>query len=93
MSKIGIYPGTFDPMTNGHLNIIQRSLKVVDKLIIGVADNLNKKPLLSIDERKNIITNDIYSLQQNNKNIEIHTVNGLLTEFAKNVKQIVLLEG
>ena len=49
MSKIGIYPGTFDPMTNGHLNIIQRSLKVVDKLIIGVADNLNKKPLLSID--------------------------------------------
>ena len=51
MSKIGIYPGTFDPMTNGHLNIIQRSLKVVDKLIIGVADNLNKKPLLSIDER------------------------------------------
>ena len=40
MAKIGIYPGTFDPMTNGHLNIIQRSLKVVDKLIIGVADNL-----------------------------------------------------
>ena len=39
MSKIGIYPGTFDPMTNGHLNIIQRSLKVVDKLSIGVADN------------------------------------------------------
>ena len=58
MSKIGIYPGTFDPMTNGHLNIIKRSLKVVDKLIIGVADNLNKKPLLSIDERKNIISND-----------------------------------
>ena len=83
MTKIAIYPGTFDPMTNGHLNIIQRSLKVVDKLIIGVADNLNKKPLLSIDERKNIIANDIHSLQQNNKNIEIHTVNGLLTEFAK----------
>ena len=45
--------------------ISKRSLKVVDKLIIGVADNLNKKPLLSIDERKNIIANDIYSLQQN----------------------------
>ena len=73
MSKIGIYPGTFDPMTNGHLNIIQRSLKVVDKLIIGVADNLNKKPLLSINERKNIIANDIHSLQQNNKKIEIRT--------------------
>ena len=59
MSKIGIYPGTFDPMTNGHLNIIQRSLKVVDKLIIGVADNLNKKPLLTIEERKDIIVKDI----------------------------------
>ena len=93
MSKIGIYPGTFDPMTNGHLNIIQRSLKVVDKLIIGVADNLNKKPLLSIDERKNIITNDIYSLQQNNKNIEIHTVNGLLTEFAKNFDADCIIRG
>ena len=47
MSKIGIYPGTFDPMTNGHLNIIKRSLKIVDMLIIGVADNQNKTPLLS----------------------------------------------
>ena len=93
MSKIGIYPGTFDPMTNGHLNIIQRSLKVVDKLIIGVADNLNKKPLLSIDERKNIITNDIYSLQHNNKKIEIHTVNGLLTEFAKKFDADCIIRG
>ena len=55
MSKIGIYPGTFDPMTNGHLNIIKRSLKIVDQLIIGIAENQNKKPLLSIDERKDII--------------------------------------
>ena len=93
MTKIGIYPGTFDPMTNGHLNIIQRSLKVVDKLIIGVADNLNKKPLLSVDERKNIIANDIYSLQQNNKNIEIHTVNGLLTEFAKKCDANCIIRG
>ena len=91
--KKAIYPGTFDPMTNGHLNIIQRSLKVVDKLIIGVADNLNKKPLLSIDERKNIIANDIYSLQQNNKNIEIHTVNGLLTEFAKKSDANCIIRG
>ena len=61
MSKIGIYPGTFDPMTNGHLNIIKRSLKIVDMLIIGVADNQNKTPLLSIEERKEIIENDLKS--------------------------------
>ena len=93
MSKIGIYPGTFDPMTNGHLNIIQRSLKVVDKLIIGVADNLNKTPLLSVDERKNIISNDIFSLKPNNKKIEIHTVSGLLTVFAKNFDADCIIRG
>ena len=59
MSKIGVYPGTFDPMTNGHLNIIKRSLNIVDQLIIGVADNQNKTPLLSIDERKDVIKNDL----------------------------------
>ena len=93
MSKIGIYPGTFDPMTNGHLNIIERSLKVVDKLIIGVADNQNKKPLLSIDERKNIIANDILSFQKGDKEIEIHTVSGLLTEFAKQFDANCIIRG
>jgi len=72
MSKIGIYPGTFDPMTNGHLNIIQRSLKVVDKLIIGVADNLNKKPLLSIDERKNIVSDFEYEFQMTGMNYQLN---------------------
>ena len=93
MAKIGIYPGTFDPMTNGHLNIIQRSLKIVDKLIIGVADNLNKKPLLSIDERKNIISNDVYFLQKTNKIIEIQNVNGLLTNFAKKFDADCIIRG
>ena len=60
MNKIGIYPGTFDPMTKGHFNIILRSLKIVDKLIVGVADNPNKRPLLSTDERINILKNQKY---------------------------------
>jgi len=93
MSKIGIYPGTFDPMTNGHLNIIKRSLKIVDKLIIGVADNLNKKPLLSIDERKDIIANDIKNLEISNKKIETYSVKGLLTEFAKTHKANCIIRG
>ena len=83
MVKIGVYPGTFDPLTNGHLNIIKRSLKIIDKLIIGVADNLNKTPLLSINERKEIIFNDLKLENLDKKNIEIYSVKGLLTEFAK----------
>ena len=83
MNKIGIYPGTFDPMTNGHMEIVKRSLKIVDKLIISVANNLNKIPLLSIEERKTIIKNDIIENNIEIVNIEIKTINGLLTDFAK----------
>ena len=93
MNKIGIYPGTFDPLTNGHLNIIVRSLKIVDKLIIAVADNPNKKPLLSINERINIIINDINSHDFNEKIIEIHSVKGLLTDFAKSFNACCIIRG
>ena len=93
MSKIGVYPGTFDPMTNGHLNIIKRSLKIVDILIIGVADNLNKTPLLTINERKDIILNDLKIANLENKNIKIHSVRGLLTEFAKSQNADFIIRG
>ena len=93
MDKIGIYPGTFDPMTNGHIDIVKRSLKIVDKLIISVADNVNKISLLSIEERKSIIYTDI---QENNieiVNIEIKTVTGLLTDFAKDNNASCIIRG
>ena len=61
--KIGIYPGTFDPITNGHLDIIIRSMKIVDTLIISIANNSNKKPLFSIDERISMIKKDISSIK------------------------------
>ena len=93
MSKIGIYPGTFDPMTNGHLNIIKRSLKIVDMLIIGVADNQNKTPLLSIEERKEIIENDLKAENLNNSKITILSVQGLLTEFAKSHNANCIIRG
>ena len=93
MSKIGVYPGTFDPMTNGHLNIIKRSLKIVDQLIIGVADNQNKTPLFSIDERKDIIANDLKSENMDNKKISIFSVKGLLTEFAKTHNANCIIRG
>ena len=93
MNKIGIYPGTFDPMTNGHMNIVLRSLKIVDKLIIGVADNPNKKPLLSIDDRIDIIKNDILISNISKKKIQIQPVKGLLTDFASSFKAKCIIRG
>tara|TARA_B100000686_G_C16166268_1_gene654087 strand:+ start:42 stop:536 length:495 start_codon:yes stop_codon:yes gene_type:complete len=92
MNKIGIYPGTFDPMTNGHIDIVKRSVKLVDKLIIGVADNLNKKPLLTIDDRINIIKNDIKE-HSINFNIEIQSIKGLLTSFAQSLNATCIIRG
>jgi len=93
MNKIGIYPGTFDPMTNGHMDIVKRSLKLFDKLIISVADNSNKIALLSIEERKEIILNDIKENNIDKENIEIKTVTGLLTEFSESNHAICIIRG
>mgnify|MGYP001310475056 CR=1 FL=1 len=93
MIKIGIYPGTFDPMTNGHMDIIFRSLKIVDKLIIAVADNINKELLLTSDERVNIIKNDISKKNLNSSNIEIKIIKGLLTSFAEENKATCIIRG
>jgi pantetheine-phosphate adenylyltransferase len=92
-NKIGIYPGTFDPLTYGHLDIIRRSLKIVDNLIIGIADNDNKKPLLSLDERKEIIQNDLKDLISDNENVFIKNVRGLLTDFAKSNEATCIIRG
>ena len=91
-SKIGIYPGTFDPLTFGHIDIVKRSLKIVDKLIIGVADNKNKTSLLSIEDRKNIISCDLNS-NFNNNNISVKTIRGLLTDFAREKNVTCIIRG
>ena len=93
MTRIGIYPGTFDPFTFGHLDIIKRSLKIVDQLIIGVADNTNKIPLLTLDERKQLIQYDINEFLNNHDNISILTIKGLLTDFAKSNNAICIIRG
>ena len=82
-SKIGIYPGTFDPLTFGHLDIIKRSLKIVDKLIIVVANNITKKSLLSTDDRKKLILSDTATYLEKNADISVEVISGLLTDFAK----------
>ena len=92
-TKIGIYPGAFDPLTFGHLDIIKRSLNVVDKLIIGVADNINKKSLLSIDDRKKLILSDIKNYLEIKVDISIKTVSGLLTDYSKKNNVTCIIRG
>tara|TARA_Y100000741_G_C18032882_1_gene469056 strand:+ start:129 stop:617 length:489 start_codon:yes stop_codon:yes gene_type:complete len=92
MSKIGIYPGTFDPLTFGHIDLINRALKIVDSLIVGVANNNNKIPLLSIKERKLIIEDDIRDLLKKDQ-VSIKSIDGLLTDFAKENKATCIIRG
>ena len=77
--SIAVYPGSFDPITNGHVDIIRRGAKVFDKVIIGVLVNVDKKHLFEIDERVKLIkkvTNDI-------ENVEVVSFNGLLVDLLK----------
>ena len=92
-TSIGIYPGAFDPLTFGHLDIVKRSLKIVDKLIIGVADNIHKKSLLSIEYRKKLILSDIKTYLETKVDISIKTVSGLLTDFAKKNNVTCIIRG
>ena len=92
-TRIGIYPGAFDPITFGHLNIIKRSLNMVDKLIIGVADNISKKSLLSLDDRKKLILSDIKTYLGTKIDISINTVSGLLTDYAKKNNVTCIIRG
>ncbi len=79
--KIGLYPGTFDPITNGHLDIITRAVKLFDILIIGVAVNIEKGPLFTIDERVAMVTAEVKSVKTDSK-IIVMPMDGLLMDFA-----------
>ena len=92
-NKTGIYPGTFDPMTAGHMDIVKRSLRIVDNLVIAVANNINKNSLFNIHERINIIKNDISSLNNLNTKINVLELSGLLTTFAKDQNATCIIRG
>jgi len=77
--KIAIYPGTFDPITNGHVDIIKRATLLFDKVIVAIAQNLDKKPLFSVSERKEMIQQAVREL----KGVEVDVFNGLLVDYAR----------
>lgn len=94
MERVGLYPGTFDPITMGHLDIIGRGIKLVDKLIIGVAVNEAKKPLFSLEERVAIVEQEVSELP-NPRNIEIKAkpFDNLLMHFAEACNAHVIIRG
>ncbi len=90
--KIGIYPGTFDPITFGHVDIIKRAIELFDHLIIATATDNNKKTLFDVNERVNIIKNEISSLASKDK-ISVTKFSGLLVEFAKKNNANFIIRG
>jgi pantetheine-phosphate adenylyltransferase len=90
--RVGVYPGTFDPVTNGHLDIIRRSLKVVDKLIVGVAANLEKAPLFDLGERIAMVEEDATAAGFDGR-VEVRAFNNLLTDFVTEVGGHLIVRG
>ena len=92
--RVGVYPGTFDPVTLGHIDIISRAQHVVDKLVIGVAGNVVKGPLFSVEERVNMLENDIAHLRGNGRaEIEIVIFDKLLINFVQDMGASIIVRG
>jgi len=87
--KIAIYPGTFDPLTNGHMSIIKRALKIFDKLVVAILINPSKTPLFSLEERISML-NEVF---KDNANVEVDTFNGLLIDYAVKKKSNIIVRG
>lgn len=87
--KIGVYPGSFDPITNGHLDIIERASKLFDKLIVGVGINNNKTSLFSVEKRLEFIEDSCKGIP----NIEVDSFSGLLIEFMREKNANTIVKG
>ena len=87
--KIAVYPGSFDPVTNGHIDVIERASKIFDKLIVAVGDNPEKKELFSADERLEMLQISLKKF----KNVEIKSFSGLLLDFVKKQGSNIIVRG
>jgi pantetheine-phosphate adenylyltransferase len=88
MTRIGVYPGSFDPITKGHEDLMHRSLAFVDKLVVAVAVNVSKQPLFTLEERVALIEKTV-----RDKAIEVRSFDGLLVDFARSVGATVIVRG
>ena len=94
MSKIGIYPGTFDPITIGHIDIIKRSLKIVDRLLVAVSNGNSKDYLFSEDERVSIVKNSLYKdLKLKTQRIKVLSFYSLTTSLCSKHKATIIFRG
>ena len=94
MSKIAIYPGTFDPITFGHIDVIKKALKLFDKIIVGVSDESNKNYLFTSKERIEIVNKALFSdLKLNKKKILVVSFGSLTTDLCKKYKSNIILRG
>lgn len=92
--KVGLYPGTFDPITNGHTDIIGRAARMLDRLVVGVAINPGKGPIFTIDERVELVREEIRHLPKPlAERIEVRQFGGLLIGFAQEVGASVIIRG
>ena len=94
MSKVAIYPGTFDPITFGHIDVIKKSLKLFEKIIVAVSDVENKNYLFDIDERIEIVKKSLFKdLKLNKKKIKVIQFTSLTTDLCKKYKSNIILRG
>lgn len=89
MEKVAIYPGSYDPFTNGHLDIVQRAVRIFPKLIVAVAVNVRKLPTFTVEERVEMIKETL----KDYKSVEVDSFSGLLVDYAKKRKANVVVRG
>jgi pantetheine-phosphate adenylyltransferase len=87
--SLAVYPGTFDPITNGHVDILRRSLKIFDRVVVALADNVRKTPLFSLEERRAMITEALGG----DPRIEVDAFQGLLAEYCQRRGATVVIRG
>jgi len=89
MNKIAIYPGTFDPITNGHLDLVMRAAQIFDEVIIAISDNPRKSPLFNIDERREMVTESVANIE----NVTIDRFDDLLVSFVRRKNARFVIRG